>query len=77
MTANIAAQTNQKVGWGFASFVGSDGKTRSLMMTWSNHYTDSRKRLLAKPGKPYIAPKIPDHFRKSHGGSSRIYTIPS
>ena len=25
--------------WGFASFVGSDGKTRSLMMTWSNLYS--------------------------------------
>ena len=28
--------------WGFASFVGSDGKTRSLMMTWSNLYTYSK-----------------------------------
>ena len=46
--------------WGFASFVGSDGKTRSLMMSWSNLYTDSSQRLLAKLGKPYIAPKIPD-----------------
>ena len=46
--------------WGFASFVGSDGKTRSLMMTWSNLYTGSRPRLLARLGKPYIAPKIPD-----------------
>ena len=46
--------------WGFASFVGSDGKTRSLMMTWSNLYTDSQQRLFARLGKPYIAPKIPD-----------------
>ena len=46
--------------WGFASFVGSDGKTRSLMMTWSNLYTDSQQRLFARLGKPYIAPQIPD-----------------
>ena len=46
--------------WGFASFVGSDGKTRNLMMTWSNIYTDSQQRLFARLGKPYIAPKIPD-----------------
>ena len=30
------------------------------MMTWSNLYTDSRQRLLARLGKPYIAPKLPD-----------------
>ncbi len=41
--------------WGFASFIGSDGKTRSLMMTWSNLYTDCRQRLHAKHGKSYIA----------------------
>ena len=46
--------------WGFASFVGSDGKTRSLMMTWSNLYTDSQQRLFARLGKSYLAPKIPD-----------------
>ena len=46
--------------WGFASFVGSDGKTRSLMMTWSNLYTDIQQRLFARLGKLYIAPKIPD-----------------
>ena len=46
--------------WGFASFVGSDGKTRSLMMTWSNLHTDSTQRLRARLGKPYITPKIPD-----------------
>ncbi len=38
--------------WGFPSFIGSDGKTRSLMMTWSNLYTDSNQRLLATLGKP-------------------------
>ena len=46
--------------WGFASFVGSDGKTRSLMMTWSNLYTDSQQRLFARLGKSYVAPRIPD-----------------
>ena len=46
--------------WGFASFIGSDGKTRSLMMTWSNLYTDSQQRLFARLGKPYIAPQIPE-----------------
>ena len=45
--------------WGFASFVGSDGITRSLMMTWSNLHTDSTQRLFARLGKPHIAPKIP------------------
>ena len=46
--------------WGFASFVGSDGKTRSLMMTWGILHIDHRQRLLAKFGKSYTAPKIPD-----------------
>lgn len=46
--------------WGFASFVGSDGKTRNLMMTWSNLRADSTKRLLARLGKPSTAPKIPE-----------------
>ena len=46
--------------WGFASFIGSDGKTRNLMMTWGILHIDHRQRLLAKFGKPYIAPKIPD-----------------
>lgn len=46
--------------WGFASFVGSDGKTRSLMMTWGIQHIDHRQRLLAKFGKSYTAPKIPE-----------------
>ena len=46
--------------WGFASFVGSDGKTRSLMMTWGIQQIDHRQRLFAKFGKLYIAPKIPE-----------------
>lgn len=45
--------------WGFSSFVGSDGITRSLMMTWSIHPSESRQRLLARLGKPPITTKIP------------------
>ena len=45
--------------WGFSSFVGSDGITRSLMMTWSIHPSESRQRLLARLGKPPITTKTP------------------
>ena len=46
--------------WGFASFVGTDGKTRSLMMTWSTLDIAGRNRFHEKLGRPYIAPKIPE-----------------
>ena len=46
--------------WGFASFIGSDGKTRSLMMTWSNLYTDIQQRLLVRLGRSSVTPKIPE-----------------
>ena len=46
--------------WGIASFIGSDGKTRSLMMTWSNLYTDIQQRLLVRLGRPSVTPKIPE-----------------
>jgi len=45
---------------GFASFTGSGGETRSLMMTWSTLYIDGMSRLHKELGSPYIAPNIPE-----------------
>ena len=44
---------------GLSSFVGSDGKTRSLMMTWSTTQIDHLTQTLAKHGREYEAPEIP------------------
>jgi hypothetical protein len=45
---------------GFASFVGNDGITRSLMMSWGNQDIDNTRELLGKNGKEYTAPQIPN-----------------
>ncbi len=45
---------------GFTSFIGSDGKTRSLMMLWSAVDIDRTAALMARTGRPYQAPTIPE-----------------
>ncbi len=45
---------------GVSSFVGSDGATRSLMMMWSTVDIDRITGLMAKHGRQYVPPAIPD-----------------
>ncbi len=45
---------------GCSSFVGSDGATRSLMMMWSTVDIDRMRNLMARKGRQYIPPAIPD-----------------
>ena len=44
---------------GLSSFIGSDGKTRSLMMTWSTTQIDLLTESLAEHGREYEGPEIP------------------
>jgi hypothetical protein len=45
---------------GFSSFLGSDGQTRSLMMTWSTLDIDRLSEFLAKHGREYQPPAMPE-----------------
>ncbi len=44
---------------GFTSFIGSDGKTRRLMMLWSAVDIDRTAAMMARTARPYQAPTIP------------------
>ena len=45
---------------GFSDFTGSDGKTRSLIMSWSTVDIDRLAESFAKRGREYSKPKMPE-----------------